>query len=69
MTVTETYTITELLKSSAIKYNQTSLARLLNCNRGTLRKYMKDVNGDEHLVRCYNGRYQLMPVTAGIKAT
>lgn len=67
MVLTQIYTIDELLSSPALKYNQTALAKLLNCNRGTLRKYMLDVDGKEHVVRMNGARYQLMTIPSSAK--
>ncbi len=61
-------TIKQLLNSSSVgdTYTQTSLAALLGCSRGTLRKYMKDIKGEQHYVRHFEGKMQLMTLIARV---
>jgi len=53
-------TVADLLHTSEFKHNQTQLAIALNVNRGTLRKYMEDMDGENHEVREFKGKRQLM---------
>lgn len=57
-------TVTELLRTPRFKNNQSQLARVLDCNRGTLRKYLEDVDGKYHEVRIFNGKIQLMTLNS-----
>ena len=53
-------TINDLLLNPHFRGNQTLLAKELNINRGTLRKYMLDNSGEFHLVREYTcGKIEL----------
>lgn len=44
-------TINELLLTPYYRGNQSLLAKDLNVNRGTLRKYMTDIKGEFHLIK------------------
>lgn len=54
-------TLADLISNEHFRYNQTFLAKSLNVNRGTLRKYLKDVKGEFHFVKICStpGRYEL----------
>lgn len=58
MITTNVYTITDLLYTPAIKCNQTTLAKLLNISRGTLRKYMDDTTNERHSIVLVAGKYR-----------
>ncbi|HFW5086690.1 TPA: protein ninH [Salmonella enterica subsp. enterica serovar Javiana] len=51
------HTIHELLPTT--RGNITELARILNCDRGTLRKYIKDKKGEFHVI--VNGKLFVKP--------
>jgi len=53
-------TVSDLLNTEEFRHNQTGLAIALNVNRGTLRKYMEDLDGENHEVREFKGKRQLM---------
>lgn len=57
-------TINELLNTMEFLKNQTLLANDLGVNRGTLRKYMNDLDGEFHQVRVFNGKRQLLVLTS-----
>ncbi len=61
-------TVNDLLNTMEFRLNQSELARALSVNRGTLRKYMTDLNGEFHLIREFNGKRQLMILTHKAKA-
>lgn len=63
MVTLNVYTIRELLYTPAIKGNQTTLARLLKINRGTLAKYMVDIDNTRHIVILQDDKYILMSTT------
>ena len=44
-------TIAELLLTPYYRGNKTLLAKELKINRGTLRKYLPDTNGELHFIR------------------
>ena len=46
-------TINDLLLNTHYRGNQTLLAKNLNVNRGTLRKYMTDEAGEFHFIKEY----------------
>ena len=52
-------TINDLLLNKHYRGNQTLLAKDLNINRGTLRKYMTDEDGGFHFVGKCAGKYEL----------
>lgn len=52
-------TIPELLATKMYRYNQSFLARELELNRGTFRKYMNDKEGVFHFIRESNGKLEL----------
>ena len=52
-------TIDKLIRTK-FNNNQTKLAENLNINRGTLRKFARDLEGVDHEIRIVDGRYQLM---------
>lgn len=60
-------TVTNLLETLEFKSNQSELARALNVNRGTLRKYIKDTKGELHCIREFSGVRQLMVLTSKAK--
>jgi len=51
------YTIRDLLYTPALKGNQTTLAKLLNINRTTLRKYKDDTDNARHVIFMRNDKY------------
>ena len=53
-------TVADLLNTMEFMQNQSELARALNVNRGTLRKYMTDTKGEFHCIRLRGARWQLM---------
>jgi len=60
-------TVNDLLLTLEFRLNQSKLARALNVNRGTLRKYITDVAGEYHEIRNFNEKIQLMVLTAKAK--
>lgn len=60
-------TVNDLLNTMEFRFNQSELARFLNINRGTLRKYMTDLKGENHCIRKFNGTIQLMALTSKAK--
>ena len=58
------YTIREILMTPTIKYNQTTLANLLDIQRTTLRKYKDDTDNSRHSVLFIDGKYIFMHITA-----
>lgn len=48
-------TINDLLLTPYYRGNQTLLAKELHVNRGTLRKYMADTEGESHLIKKVDG--------------
>ncbi len=52
-------TIPELLKTMFYRSNQSLLSKELGVNRGTLRKYMGDSDGEFHSLKKVDGKYQL----------
>jgi len=52
-------TINSLLLNTHYRGNQTQLAKDLNVNRGTLRKYMNDTTGEFHFIRLVGAVPQL----------
>lgn len=56
-------TVTNLLQTMEFMHNQSELARVLNVNRGTLRKYIPDTKGEFHCIREFSGVRQLMVLT------
>lgn len=44
-------TINDLLENKMFRFNQSYLAKTLNIQRGTLRKYKDDLDGLHHFVR------------------
>ena len=52
-------TINDLLLNKHYRGNQTLLAKDLNINRGTLRKYMLDEKGDFHFIVKCGDKYEL----------
>ena len=52
-------TINDLLSTPYYRGNQTLLAKEMNINRNTLRKYMTDIPGELHLVKKMDGAYSL----------
>jgi len=60
-------TVNDLLNTMEFRRNQTWLAKALNVNRTTLRKYMTDLDGEHHLIREFNGSRQLMALTSKAK--
>jgi len=57
-------TVADLLNTMEFMKNQSELARVLDVNRGTLRKYMKDTKGEFHEVRFFDGEIQLMTLNS-----
>lgn len=51
--------ILDLLGTKLYRGNQTLLAKDLNLNRGTFRKYMLDDEGEHHFIRNNNGTLEL----------
>ena len=63
-------TLSELLLTPYYRGNKTLLAKELNINRGTLRKYLPDVEGELHFVkRLPNNRFYGELFTNQSKAT
>lgn len=60
-------TVTDLLQTMEFRLNQTHLAKALNVNRGTLRKYISDTKGEFHCIREFSGVRQLMVLTSKAK--
>jgi len=60
-------TVNELLNTMEFRKNQTWLAKALNVNRTTLRKYMLDIGGEHHEIRHRKGKMQLMVLTSKAK--
>lgn len=52
-------TINELLSTKMFRHNQSELARSLKIDRATLRKYLDDLKGKHHFVRCIGEDYEL----------
>lgn len=44
-------TLKDLLLNSFFRGNQTLLSETLKINRGTLRKYLEDTEGNHHLIK------------------
>lgn len=40
--------------------NQSLMAREIDINRNTLRKYLADTTGEKHLMRKHKGKWQLL---------
>ena len=51
-------TIPELLSTKMYRNNQSFLARELNLNRNTFRKYMNDSLGKFHIIREFDGELE-----------
>ena len=68
MITAQLYTIRELLYTPAIRYNQSTLAKLLHINRNTLRKYKDDSDNTRHVILVLNGTYVFQCIPS-IKAT
>jgi len=62
-------TVNDLLHTMEFRLNQSELARALDVNRGTLRRYMTDIKGEFHCIRVFNGKPQLMSLTYKAKRT
>lgn len=54
------YTIRELLYTPAMKGNQSTLAKLLDIDRATVRKYLEDTTVSRHVVFRLSGKYTFM---------
>ena len=52
-------TINDLLLNAYYRGNQSLLAKELNVNRGTLRKYMTDTKGEFHFIKSCGGNRHL----------
>jgi hypothetical protein len=52
-------TLTQLLATPYYRDNKSLLARELKINRGTLRKYLADKDGESHIIRKQYGEYVL----------
>ena len=52
-------TLSELLLTPYYRNNKTLLAKELKVNRGTLRKYLADTDGESHIIRKQYGEYVL----------
>jgi hypothetical protein len=59
------FNIPQMLQSKSIRYNQSKLAVILNINRGTLRKYMNDSEGLEHVIVGVGNKFIFMSTTHG----
>lgn len=55
----EVYCIYDLLRSDSIRFNKSSLSKVLDCTRGTILKYQNDRECDNHFVTKSDGKFKL----------